>query len=1217
MAPHFDIFLSHSSADKPAVEYLAHKLREAKIEPFLDKWHLIPGEPWQEALEDALDQSRNCAVFLGPGGIGAWQNEEMRSALETRVRDKSSRVIPVLLPGSFEPRKEDLPRFLRRLTWVDFRKGLDDEDAFRRLVSGIRGEAPGPGGGGGGSEKPSLPLYRTMAQPPDEGFVHRGEYDEILEALCPKAGPAPSGTSVGITTALRGAGGFGKTALAQKLCQDPRVRETYPDGILWTTMGEDIDANGRLSRIRDLIRWWTDKEAPAFETVAAAGAKLRELLGISRTLVVIDDVWSSADVTPFQGLGNSSALLITTRDSRTLPSNSKPIEVDAMVSKEAVSLLRSGLPEGQEREFQSLAARLGEWPLLLKMVNRQLQELVRQDGFTVPEALNNTEKALSAKGFSAFKLENEEDRNAAADRTISVSIGRLTKEESERYLQLAVFPEDIDIPVPLLERFWNLASGEGQEFCKRLYVLSLLQRFDRKNGAVRLHDVVRQVLIEKLGNGVSALHCHLLDVFQPVSGSWSDLPVEEKYLWRNLAGHFFGSDRKEELRQLLMDFHFLQAKLNATDVNTLMADYESFVYEERELQLVRDALRLSAHVLARDRRQLASQLFGRMQGLEGKGIRSLLAVTEPRLQLRSRKGSLAPPGGLLFRILEGHSGWVSTVAVLDDRRAISGSGDGTLRVWDLETGETLQIFDGHWNGISAMAVVDSRVVFGSSDGTLRVWNLKTGETLQNFERHWSWVSVVAVVDSRRAIAGFEDKMLRVSDLETGETLRTLKGHWGRIFAMAVVDSRRAVSGSGDRTLRVWDLETGETLQTLKGHSGAVRSVAVVDGRRAVSGSGDTTLRLWDLETGKTLRILKGHSGPVRAVTVVDGRWAVSGSNDRTLRVWDLETGETLQILEGTSGGIGAVAVVDGLRIVSGSDDGTLRVWNLETRETLPTLKGHSSRVRAVTVVNDRRALSGSNDRTLRVWEIATGETLRTLEGHLGGVRAVAVVDDRRAVSGSSDGTLRVWDLETGEILRTLKGHLGGVRAVAVVDGRRAVSGSSHGTRVWDLETGETLRILKDYRGNVSAVAVVDDRRAVSGSSDGILNVLDLETGEILRTLKGHSHGVTVVAVVDNLAISGSSNGTLRVWDLKTGESLRTLKGHSGGITTVAAVDRRVIYGSKDRTLQVWNLETGETMAVVTLDSPILSVAISPDGRIVVAGDQSGRVHFLDLVLPEA
>ncbi len=450
MSPRYDVFLSHSTADKPAVEELARKLQAAGLKPFLDKWHLVPGEPWQEALEQALDESRSCAVFVGLKKIGPWQNEEMRSALEDRVRNQAFRVVPVLLPGALESHKEMLPRFLRRLSWVDFRAGLDDEDAFHRLVSGIRGTAPGPSSGGEEAAASSS-SYRSMTQPP-EAFIHRQEYDEVLAALCPADGAVQS-ASVGITTALRGAGGFGKTALAQAICQDQRVRETYPDGILWTTMGEDIDANGRLARVRDLIRWWTREEAPAFETVTAAGARLRELLAGSRVLVVVDDVWSSADVTPFQGLSAGSALLITTRDSQTLPVDSSRINVDAMEPSEAVSLLGLGLPEGFSRELQSLAARLGEWALLLKLVNRQLQELMKEDSLPVPKALREIEEALESQGFSAFDRDDKESRHAAASRAILVSVRRLPENERALYFQLAVFPEDVYIPLSLFSGY--------------------------------------------------------------------------------------------------------------------------------------------------------------------------------------------------------------------------------------------------------------------------------------------------------------------------------------------------------------------------------------------------------------------------------------------------------------------------------------------------------------------------------------------------------------------------------------------------------------------------------------------------------------------------------------------------------------------------------------------------------------------------------------------
>ena len=126
------------------MEQIAKRLEdEGGLEVFLDIWNLIPGDPFQEDLEKALKNSRTVAVFLGPSGISAWHNEEMRVALSTRVANRKRRVIPVLLPGARQPDVDELPSFLARLLWVDFRKGLDDEEAFRMLEKGIRGEKPG------------------------------------------------------------------------------------------------------------------------------------------------------------------------------------------------------------------------------------------------------------------------------------------------------------------------------------------------------------------------------------------------------------------------------------------------------------------------------------------------------------------------------------------------------------------------------------------------------------------------------------------------------------------------------------------------------------------------------------------------------------------------------------------------------------------------------------------------------------------------------------------------------------------------------------------------------------------------------------------------------------------------------------------------------------------------------------------------------------------
>src|SRR3954469_6387728 len=145
----FDVFLSHNAADKPAVEELANRLTEAGVQPWFDKWNLVPGSAWQEALESGLNRSSTCAVFIGPSGLGRWQSEEMLAAIDRRVSQSSGafRVIPVLLPGSKREERSKLPAFLVSTTWVEFTKSLDDDVAFHNLLSGIRGEEPGAGPG--------------------------------------------------------------------------------------------------------------------------------------------------------------------------------------------------------------------------------------------------------------------------------------------------------------------------------------------------------------------------------------------------------------------------------------------------------------------------------------------------------------------------------------------------------------------------------------------------------------------------------------------------------------------------------------------------------------------------------------------------------------------------------------------------------------------------------------------------------------------------------------------------------------------------------------------------------------------------------------------------------------------------------------------------------------------------------------------------------------
>jgi WD40 repeat protein len=1192
--PRYDVFLSHASADKPAVEHLAHKLRAEGIEPFLDKWHLVPGEPWQEALEEALDASHTCAVFIGKAW-GSWQHEEMRSALDSRVKDNGFRVIPVLLPGGGEPGGEELPRFLRRLAWVDFRAGLDDEDAFSRLLAGIRGEAPGPGG------KPPLP-YRCLA-PVRESFVRRREYEEAVQALL--------GGST--TLALQGAGGFGKTSLAIEICYDPRIRECFPDGILWAQMRDNLDSDGRLKEIRDLLRGWTQEEPPAFETVARAGQHLIGLLNGKRVLFVADDIWNLEDVAPFQGLSAESALLVTTRNSQTLPSETLRIRVDAMKTAEATELLGRKIQRDAEK-LERLSVRLGEWPLLLKIVNRQLRELIAE-GLSPEQAIREVEEAIEAEGLTAF--DREESRHQAVRLTVGVSLGRLSAEDSFRFDQLAIFPEDEEIPLSVLTNLWDLGSFQVKRLCGRLHELSLLLRFDRQGETIRLHDVVRAYLLRKTLKELPAIHRRFLETFRPASGSWVDVSAAAVYLWRNLAHHLAGAGERDSYKDLLVDFDFLRSKIAAVGINAILADCGLFK-DDAEIRLLGDALRLSSHVLEKYPGQLREQLWGRLRDREEPRIQNLLQRAREKSSaawLQPRMASFAKPGGALIRTIE-HPGVPEMLAVLDENRVISSCTDRMLRIWDLETGQILRVIEG--DSFCAVAVAGDRrtIVSGTLKGSLRVVDLENEHALHFLERQAPFITALAVLDNGWVISGAMDRALRVWDLESGQELMVLKGHTGGITAVAALDRQRVVSGSLDGTLRVWEVETGQTLAVLEGHAGPVKAVAVLNSQQVVSGWANGTVQVWDVESRQALAILEGHPREVNAVAVLPHRRVISGSMDRKLRLWDVDNQQTLAVLEGHFNEVKAVAALSPQRIVSASADKTLRVWDLD-RVQASGLAGHTGGVTAVAILDGRRMVSGAVDQTLRVWDIESGQPLAVLEGHLRRISAISVLDSRRVISISTDGMLRVWDVDSGQTLAVLPG-IGGAEifAVAVLDSRRALSGSSDGTlRLWDVEDGELLATFGGGPDILYAVAVVDRRRVLSGSYDGKVQLWDIDRGEAVTLFQDDSSAIYTVMVWDGRrAVSGFTDGTLRVHDIETGEVVASFNAHSAAVQSLARLDdRHLVSGSSDRTLRVWDLETGETECLVALDAPVLAVAVVPGTRILVAGDASGRVHFFDAV----
>ena len=562
----------------------------------------------------------------------------------------------------------------------------------------------------------------------------------------------------------------------------------------------------------------------------------------------------------------------------------------------------------------------------------------------------------------------------------------------------------------------------------------------------------------------------------------------------------------------------------------------------------------------------------------------------------------------------------------DGLRLASGGNDGTVRLWDASTGQSLRVIEGHKRPVLSVAFsTDGRhIASGGMDGTVRLWDAATGQSLRVMERHKGLVRSVAFSpDGHHIASGGVDGTVRLWDAVTGRRLRVIEGHKGSVRSVAFSpDGRHIASGGMDGTVRMWDAVTGQRLRLIEGHKGSVLSVAFSpDGRHIASGGSDGTLRLWDTTSGQSLRLIEGHKRWVRSVAFSpDGRHIASGGDDSTLRLWDTASGQSLGVIGGPQGSVQSVAFSpDGRHIASGGDVGTIRLWDAATGQSRLVIEGHKDWVQSVAFSPDGRHIaSGGTDGTVRLWDAATGQCLRVNEGHKGSVQSVAFSSDGRHIaSGGSDGTLRLWEATTGQSLLVIEGHKDWVRSVAFSpDGRHIASGGDDSTlRLWDATTGQSLRVIEGNKRWVLSVAFSPDgRRIASGGGDNNLRLWDAATGQSLRLIEGHKRWVRCVLFSPDgrhLA-SGSDDSTLRLWDAATGQILRVIEEHGDWVRCVAFSPdgRNLVSGDDDGTLRLWDTATGQSLRVIEgHKGSVRSVAFSPDGRYLASSGNDGTLRL--------
>jgi WD40 repeat protein/serine/threonine protein kinase len=449
--------------------------------------------------------------------------------------------------------------------------------------------------------------------------------------------------------------------------------------------------------------------------------------------------------------------------------------------------------------------------------------------------------------------------------------------------------------------------------------------------------------------------------------------------------------------------------------------------------------------------------------------------------------------------------------------------------------------------------------------------------------------------TRRVFRGFDGPVTSVAFSPDG---RFIAAGGGRRLDYEYADGTRYDTPSvADYSVRVFDIETGAEVNRFEGHTDAVWHVKFSpDSRRVYSVSRDNTIRTWSLQTGEQIsNVSNGYDSSIRhqrfGTISDDGQISIISSNSQRTTLIDTSSGAVVTDMDlGLSSSIQpvwkAALSPDGNFVLAGSGDpgvhshfGELTYWDVSARNVL--------------------------------WQILLDGPVRALAfDQTGNYALIATYEPAPGTFGAFAATsiIMLIDVQTGAQIRTFRHGYGPVTDVAFSpDGRIGVSvASDQVIKLWDIKTGEIIETLTGHDGWITDVDFnPNGRQIVTSSEDGTLRLWDIRHGAEYQRFEGHIAPIhdVVLNPQGDMMVSGSIDRTLIEWNVDDGTIIHHLRGHDGGgVRQALLIDhgQTLISGSLDGTIRFWATSTGELLDQITIGLRVVSLAISPDERYLVA-----------------
>lgn len=275
-------------------------------------------------------------------------------------------------------------------------------------------------------------------------------------------------------------------------------------------------------------------------------------------------------------------------------------------------------------------------------------------------------------------------------------------------------------------------------------------------------------------------------------------------------------------------------------------------------------------------------------------------------------------------------------------RILSCSEDGSVRIWDADSGDELTclIGDGSFHCVASSSK-DDFIASGSFKGIIKIWNMKSGKLISSCSGHRGCVANVEFLawDEKLVSYSTEDGTLRLWDITSGKELKCLGDVENRVVCYAISSKRLKLAVGMDNGI-VWlfDFRRGVTPIKLLFHRDRVWNISFDTlGQLLATGSVDGNVTIYPTEHSRRTLRLQGHRGAVLAVTFSDdSKWVASASEDETVRIWNVRNGKEITTIKGHGCAIDKLAFCKnaGNTLVGSCDETHLWKWNAFTGKCL-------------------------------------------------------------------------------------------------------------------------------------------------------------------------------------------------------------------------------------------------------------------------------------------